>query len=295
MGASLDRLLFPTCPLYKIVRDTRLPVAKSVFLALIASAYLTQGMTEVYRLLFEVFGINFNSMQAQPRSRRTVDEDFVVPELEGERPLTWQQIAEYEAPAGALFAHPRLFRACVPPGMQRFRTSQWHFTCLGPVLDKLAYPRPSPPAMSREAKQARNEELALALQLAFLHPSVYKAEHPRFSNERLEYLGAKVQDLVLAERLLLEYLDGPILWLEKQHESILRNSVCGRYFRQKGLEPFLTKHASFVEPFERDRRLRTLAGAAALQAIHGAAYCVYGKVEVRRLMFGVFAMSTAET
>lgn len=30
-------------------------------------------------------------------------------------------------------------------------------------------------------------------QLAFMHPTLFKAEHPRFCYERLEYIGQKIQ------------------------------------------------------------------------------------------------------
>lgn len=290
MDAGLDRLIFPDCPLFRVPSETRETISKSVFMALIATAYLTRGMREVYRILFEVFGIDPDSPEARPRAGRPDDEDFLVPELDGE-PLTWRQVANYQPPHDSLFAHPRLFRTCVPPGIRRFRGHDWFFTSLRPILDKLAYPRPSPPSMTTEVKQARNEELILALQLCFTHSSLYKLEHPRFCNERLEYLGSKIQDLVLAERLLLEFLDGPILWLEEKHGSLLRNSLCGRYLREKKFDNHILKHPDYNEAFEKNRRMRVLANSAIFQSLHAVGYLVYGKPEVRRLMFGVWDLA----
>lgn len=74
---------------------------RSVFNALIAAIYLTLGMREVYRLLFEVFGINPRAKEFQPKPRSQLEDvDFLSPELEKE--LSWEDIASYQVCASGL-------------------------------------------------------------------------------------------------------------------------------------------------------------------------------------------------
>lgn len=68
---------------------------RSVFWALIGAIYLTLGMPEVYRVLFEVFGFDVDAKSCQPKSRNIEDVDYLSPELDGRR-LTWQEIAYYQ-------------------------------------------------------------------------------------------------------------------------------------------------------------------------------------------------------
>lgn len=248
-------------------------------------------MAGVYRFLFQTLQLDPDAPEARPMAGRPTDEDHVVPELDGD-PVTWQQVAGYQAPTDALFAQPLLFRACVPPGMHRFRGSAWFHTSLAPLLQALAYPRPSPPTCDPLRKQARNEELALALQLAFMHPSLHKMDHPRFCCERLEYLGSKIQDVVLAENLLQCHLDAPILWLEERHTSLLRNSACGKMLRERKLEKHISVSPDFASAWEKNSRMRLMGGAAVQQALHGIGYAVYGKAEVKRQLFGVWKVRT---
>lgn len=155
------------------------------------------------------------------------------------------------------------------------------------------------------------------MQLCFLHPSKHKFEHPRFCFERLEYVGQKIQvccpskvfsisqlsyelrimlkirflygqDLVMAERLLMKHLDAPGRWLAEKHRRMLMNKYCGRYLRDKHLHHYIIYGESVQERFEHNRRLRNPSTTAVQQALHGLAYCVYGKPDVRRLMFEVF-------
>lgn len=136
--------------------------------------------------------------------------------------------------------------------------------------------------------EARNIELGLGLQLCFLHPSKYKFDHPRFCYERLEYVGQKIQDLVMAERLLMKHLDAPGKWLQERHRRILMNKFCGRYLRDKHLHHYIVYSDEVQDAYEHNRRLRNPATTAIQQAIHGLSYTVYGKSDVRRLMFDVF-------
>ncbi|XP_027360211.1 ribonuclease III domain-containing protein RNC1, chloroplastic isoform X3 [Abrus precatorius] len=131
-------------------------------------------------------------------------------------------------------------------------------------------------------------ECLIYLQLCFMHPSKYKFEHPRFCYERLEYIGQKIQDLVMAERLLMKHLDAPGLWLQQRHRGLLMNKYCGRYLRAKHLHRVIIYDDRVQDTYEHNRRKRNPATTAVQQALHGLSYLVYGKRDVRRLMFEVF-------
>ncbi|XP_057960414.1 ribonuclease III domain-containing protein RNC1, chloroplastic [Malania oleifera] len=286
-AASLQHLIFPYDDMDKVVRKEREPPVKSVFWALFGAIYLCFGMPEVYRMLFEVFGMDLDDEDCQPKLRRQLEDvDYVSVEFEGKK-LGWQDVAFYKPPEDALFAHPRLFRACVPPGMHRFRGNIWDYESRPLVMQTLGYPLEVADRIS-EITDARNIELGLGLQLCFLHPSKHKFEHPRFSFERLEYVGQKIQDLAMAEKLLMKHLDAPGPWVQERHRRLLLNKWCGRYLREKNLHRFIIYSEQVQDAYEHNRRLRNPATTAVQQAIHGLAYCVYGKPEVRRLMFEVF-------
>ncbi|GAU12561.1 hypothetical protein TSUD_182760 [Trifolium subterraneum] len=281
-SASLHNLIFPNVDMDRLVRKEREQIVKSVFWALFGAIYLCFGMPEVYRVLFEVFGMDPDADDCQPRLRRQLEDiDHVSAEFEGK--LSWQDMP----PADALFAHPRLFRACIPPGMHRFRGNVWDYDSRPKVMQILGYPIKMTDRIP-EITEARNVELGLGLQLCFLHPSNYKFEHPRFCYERLEYLGQKIQDLVMAERLLMKHLDAPGYWLQEKHRRILMNRYCGRYLRAKYLQRFIIYSEKVRKSYERHRRLRSPATVSVQQALHGLSYAVYGKPDVRRLMFEVF-------
>ncbi|XP_020974872.1 ribonuclease III domain-containing protein RNC1, chloroplastic isoform X2 [Arachis duranensis] len=171
--------------------------------------------------------------------------------------------------------------------MHRFRGNIWDYDCKPKVMQTLGYPQEMND-MTPDITEARNIELGLGLQLCFLHPSKYKLEHPRFCYERLEYLGQKIQDLVMAERLLMKHLDAPGLWLQNRHRRLLMNKYCGRYLRAKHLHHYIIYGESVQDKYEHNRRLRNPANTAVQQALHGLSYAVYGKRDVRRLMFEVF-------
>ncbi|KAF3972111.1 hypothetical protein CMV_004343 [Castanea mollissima] len=286
-AASLQNLVFPFDDMDKLKRMEREPPVKSVFWALFGAIYLCFGMPEVYRVLFEVFGMDPEAEDCQPRERRQLEDvDYVSVEFEGKK-LSWQEVAAYKPPEDALFAHPRLFRACVPPGMHRFRGNIWDYESRPQVMRALGYPLKMEDRIP-DITKARNIELGLGLQLCFLHPSKHKFEHPRFCYERLEYLGQKIQDLVMAERLLMKHLDAPGLWLQERHRRTLMNKFCGRYLRDKHLHRFVIYAEDVQEKFEHNRKMRNPATTAVQQSLHGLSYAVYGKPDVRRLMFEVF-------
>ncbi|CAD6236294.1 unnamed protein product [Miscanthus lutarioriparius] len=197
-AASLHNLVFPYDDLDKMIRKDREPPSKAVFWAIFGAIYLCFGMPEVYRVLFEAFGMDPDDESCQPKLRRQLEDvDYVSVEFE-KRLLTWQDVAAYRPPPDALFAHPRLFRACVPPGMHRFRGNIWDFDSRPKVMNTLGYPLPMNDRIP-EITEARNIELGLGLQLCFLHPSKHKFEHPRFCYERLEYVGQKIQCLATVQ------------------------------------------------------------------------------------------------
>ena len=70
---------------------------RSVFWALFGAIYLCFGMPEVYRVLFEVFGMDPEAEDCQPKERRQLEDvDYVSVEFEG-RKLSWQDVAAYKA------------------------------------------------------------------------------------------------------------------------------------------------------------------------------------------------------
>lgn len=74
-----------------------------------------------------------------------------------------------QPPEDALFAHPRLFRACVPPGMHKFRGNIWDYDSRPHVMEILGYPLAMKDRIP-EITEARNIELGLGLQV-FVCPS----------------------------------------------------------------------------------------------------------------------------
>ncbi|KAF9605715.1 hypothetical protein IFM89_018058 [Coptis chinensis] len=98
----------------------------------------------------------------------------------------------------------------------------------------------------------------------------------------------EAEDLVMAEKLLMKHIDAPGRWLQERHRRLLLNKFCGRYFRDKNLHRFIIYDEQIQDKFEHNRRLRNPVTTAIQQAIHGLSYTVYGKADVRRLMFEVF-------
>ncbi|CAN6483909.1 unnamed protein product [Victoria cruziana] len=163
-AASLQNLVFPYDDIDKLIRKEKEQPIKSVFWALFGVIYLCCGMPEVYRVLFEAFGMDPNDESCQPKLRRQLEDvDYVSAEFE-HRKLTWQDIAAYKPPQDALFAHPRLFRACVPPGMHRFRGNIWDYESRPQVMQVLGYPLQMADKIP-EITEARNTELGLGLQV----------------------------------------------------------------------------------------------------------------------------------
>ena len=69
---------------------------RSVFWALFGAIYLCFGLPEVYRVLFEVFGMDPDDEDCQPRERKQLEDvDYVSAEFENK--LNWQDIVAYKA------------------------------------------------------------------------------------------------------------------------------------------------------------------------------------------------------
>ena len=147
------------------------------------------------------------------------------------------------------------------------------------------------------------QNISLSIQDSVLSDSNMSARRFRYvvSNKvfsiSLLFIGPRVilkiehlccQDLVLAERLLMKHLDAPGRWLAEKHRRMLMNKYCGRYLRDKHLHHYVIYGESVQDRFEHNRRLRNPSTTSVQQALHGLAYCVYGKPDVRRLMFEVF-------
>lgn len=92
----------------------------------------------------------------------------------------------------------------------------------------------------------------------------------------------------MAERLLMKHLDAPGLWLQERHRRLLMNKYCGRYLRAMHLHRFVIYSEEVQDRYEHNRKMRNPVTTAVQQAIHGLSYAVYGKRDVRRLMFEVF-------
>lgn len=77
---------------------------RSVFWALFGAIYLCFGMPEVYRVLFEVFGMDPDSEDCQPKLRRQLEDvDYVSVEFDT-KTLSWQDVAVYKASNFFLFS-----------------------------------------------------------------------------------------------------------------------------------------------------------------------------------------------
>jgi len=92
----------------------------------------------------------------------------------------------------------------------------------------------------------------------------------------------------MAERLLMKHLDAPGKWLQEKHRRVLMNKFCGRYLREKHLHKYIIYADKVQDAYEHNRRLRNPSTTAVNHSLHGLSYTIYGKPDVRRLMFDVF-------
>lgn len=92
----------------------------------------------------------------------------------------------------------------------------------------------------------------------------------------------------MAEKLLMKHLDGPSVWLREKHRRLLFNRLCGKYLREKGLHNYILYGKEKEAIIDRNKRQLNAATISVSQALCGLGYAVYGKAEVRRLLFEVF-------
>lgn len=113
------------------------------------------------------------------------------------------------------------------------------------------------------------------LRHALVHRS-YLNEHPDFplgQNERLEFLGDAVLELVVTEHLYHTY-DNPEGELTNWRASLVNADILSDICRALGVEPFL--YLSRGEQKEKDSKARRYILANAMEAIIGAIYLDQG-------------------
>ena len=113
------------------------------------------------------------------------------------------------------------------------------------------------------------------LQQALVHRS-YLNEHRDFSvgnNERLEFLGDAVLELVVTEYLYANY-SNPEGELTNWRAALVNATMCAEYANEIGLEPFL--FLSRGESRDANGKARTFILANAFEAVIGAIYLDQG-------------------
>lgn len=113
------------------------------------------------------------------------------------------------------------------------------------------------------------------LQQALVHRS-YLNEHRDFAvgnNERLEFLGDAVLELVVTEYLYAQY-SNPEGELTNWRAALVNATMCAEYANEIGLEPFL--YLSRGESRDANGKARTFILANAFEAIIGAVYLDQG-------------------
>ncbi len=127
-------------------------------------------------------------------------------------------------------------------------------------------------------------------QQAFVHRS-YLNEHPTFGlghNERLEFLGDAVLELVVTEYLYEHYPNSPEGELTNWRAALVNAHMLATVATALGLEPLL--YLSRGEAKERNGRARQYILANAVEALIGALYLDQG-IEVCRGMIGQFILA----
>ncbi len=127
---------------------------------------------------------------------------------------------------------------------------------------------------------------SLLLQEALTHPSLaYESKQPHFDNQRLEYLGDAVIQLILTDRLYKDHPnegEGKLTQLRSQLVS--RTALC-RYARQIDLGEYLLLGKGEARTGGRDRPSNL---ADAFEALAGAIYLDSGIDSARDFLFSNF-------
>jgi len=123
----------------------------------------------------------------------------------------------------------------------------------------------------------------------FLRQSVvhrsYINENPKFSlghNERLEFLGDAVLELVVTEYLFVKYPNSPEGEMTNFRASLVNANKLSEIASEIGLEPFL--YLSKGESKDKHSKARQYILANALEAVIGAIYLDQGKIAAERFI-----------
>ncbi|TAN58715.1 ribonuclease III [Patescibacteria group bacterium] len=122
------------------------------------------------------------------------------------------------------------------------------------------------------------------LRQSLVHRS-YINENPKFSlghNERLEFLGDAVLELVVTEYLFVKYPNSPEGDMTNFRASLVNANKLSEIAGEIGLEPFL--YLSKGESKDKHSKARQYILANALEAVIGAIYLDQGKDAVERFI-----------
>lgn len=122
------------------------------------------------------------------------------------------------------------------------------------------------------------------LRQSLVHRS-YINENPKFSlghNERLEFLGDAVLELVVTEYLFVKYPNSPEGEMTNFRASLVNANKLSEIGSEIGLEPFL--YLSKGESKDKHSKARQYILANALEAVIGAIYLDQGKDAVERFI-----------
>jgi len=144
--------------------------------------------------------------------------------------------------------------------------------------------------MNKKDLQALQEKLEirfkdeLLLKQALVHRS-YLNEHPDFKighNERLEFLGDAVLEIVVTEYLYNEFPDTPEGDLTNWRASLVNSKMLYQITPELGIEKYL--YLSKGEARDKNKKSRQYILADAVEAIIGAIYLDQGIEEAKRFI-----------
>lgn len=128
---------------------------------------------------------------------------------------------------------------------------------------------------------------SLLMAEALTHPSLaYESQRPHFDNQRLEFLGDAVLQLVLTETLFRMFPDFPEGWLTKLRARLVSRRALSRFAADLSLGDYVMLGKG-EEATGGRRRSSTLADA--FEALMGAVYLDSGIEAVRAVVTGVCA------
>ncbi len=132
---------------------------------------------------------------------------------------------------------------------------------------------------------------SLLMAEAMTHPSLaYESQRPHFDNQRLEFLGDAVLQLVLTERLFHLFPEFPEGWLTKLRARLVSRRALSRFAADLNLGDYVMLGKGEESTGGR-RRSSTLADA--FEALVGALYLDGGTEAVRQVVMRVCASEIA--